>query len=64
MSVPMQSSPSPASPTATCIHRWRVGRPSNGICAAVCAHCGSTRDYPAAVTPARGGTAIAVSGRT
>jgi hypothetical protein len=64
MSAQMQPLPSPASPTATCIHRWRVGRPSNGVCAAVCAYCGAQREYPAAVTPARGGTAIAVSGRT
>jgi hypothetical protein len=64
MSASMQPSPSLAPSTAACIHRWRVGRPVNGVCPAVCAHCGATRDYPATVTPARGGTAIAVSGRT
>jgi hypothetical protein len=61
MSASMQSSPSFATTAATCIHRWRVGRPVDGICAAVCAHCGATRDYPASVSPSYRATTITTS---
>lgn len=47
MSPSMQPSPSHAAAAAACVHRWRIGRPVDGVCAAVCAYCGATRDYPA-----------------
>ena len=58
MSPSMQSPASQTSPAVTCVHRWRIGQPMNGVCAALCAHCGATREYPSTVSMApRAGSA-------
>ena len=59
MSPSMQPSASQTDSAMTCVHRWRIGQPINGVCAARCAHCGSTRDYPSTVSMApRAGTTV------
>jgi hypothetical protein len=50
MLPPMQPTPPPSGPPSPCVHRWRVGTPVNGQCAALCVHCGARRSYPATVS--------------
>lgn len=62
MSPSMQPTPSQPTATAACIHRWRVGRPVEGRCAAVCAHCGAARVYPASVSAAPTRSTVVIPG--
>lgn len=47
-----------AAAEAPCVHRWRVGRPVENVCSAVCSHCGAMRDYPASTSAPRAGTIV------
>lgn len=57
---PSQSQPTSSSTSSTCVHRWRLGRPVDGVCLGVCVHCGATRSYPAGFTATRAGATVII----
>lgn len=61
--TPSPSQPQPTSSStssSTCVHRWRLGRPVDGVCLGVCVHCGATRSYPAGFTATRAGATVII----
>ena len=56
---PIQPASAPTAVSVTpCVHRWRLGRPVDGKCTGICAHCGAIRDYPAGFTAPRAGAMV------
>jgi hypothetical protein len=58
MTAHVQPSLSHQPSDTACVHRWRIGRPVENVCPAICAHCGATRDYPGSVTTSRHGAPV------